>query len=135
VTPDGFYDIVQMNEDSDKGENKYSDTTYDLSNTRRKISGREAVGQAVKMILSTERLRYPIYCGEYGIESQDLSGLDCDYVCVELQRRIEEALMSDERVTGVSGFKFDVRKNAVFVEFVVHTIWGELNEGREFDFV
>jgi hypothetical protein len=102
---------------------------------RRFVEGRQAVCQAAVKILSTERGRYPVYSRDYGIESQDLFGKSCDYVCAELQRRITEALTADLRITGVSDFTFDVCKGIIYVKFAVHSIFGDLQEGLEFSYV
>lgn len=92
----------------------------------------EAMKQAVFRMLSTERYQYIIYSWNYGIETIDLYGQPVTYVCPELERRITEALMIDERITGVSGFEHDTSiKGVVHTTFTVQTIFGEFRTGRE----
>ena len=103
----------------------------DLDNTR--IIGTcdslEAVKQSVYKILNTERYGYLIYSWNYGIELIDLYGKPPMYVCPELERRVKEALLQDDRITGVDKFEFDVsNKGVVSVTFTVHTLFGDLNE-------
>lgn len=87
----------------------------------------EAMKQVVYKILNTERYQYVIYSWNYGVELQDLFGMPVTYVCPELQRRIEEALLQDDRITGVSHFEFDTRtKRTVKVSFTVNTIYGDI---------
>lgn len=89
--------------------------------------GQEAVKQAVFRILNTERYEYIIYPWWYGIETIDLYGMPVTYVCPELERRIEEALRMDDRITSVTDFEHDLsQKGVVYTTFTVHTIFGEL---------
>ncbi|MCL1903853.1 MAG: DUF2634 domain-containing protein [Oscillospiraceae bacterium] len=127
MLPNGFYDVADEfgNESLRK---EYSEKTYNLENLsggKTFIDGREAISQAVVKILNTERFRHPIYSTDYGIELADLFGRDCDYVCVELERRIKEALLSDSRILRVVGFNFVQEKNIVRVTFTVYSIYGE----------
>lgn len=87
----------------------------------------EAMVQVIYKILNTERYLYPIYSWNYGIELKDLFGEPMSYVCAELERRVTEALMQDDRIKSVSDFKFDISKrHKVVCTFVVHTIFGDL---------
>lgn len=97
--------------------------------------GLEAVRQAIHKILMTERYRYIMYSWDYGIELQDLYGEPASYVCPELERRISEALLCDDRIQSVENFEFDLaQKGAVHVSFTAHTIFGEVREEREVSF-
>ena len=90
----------------------------------------QAVQQTVFKILSTERYEYIIYSWNYGIELKDLYGKSPMYVCPEIKRRVAEALLQDDRITGVDSFEFDTsKKGVVSVTFTVHTIFGDLDEG------
>lgn len=89
----------------------------------------DSVRQAVFKILSTERYEYLIYSWNYGIELKDLFGKSPTYVCPEIERRVKEALLQDDRITSVTDFEFDTSKRGVVsVSFTVHTIFGDLNE-------
>ena len=91
--------------------------------------GLEAVKQSVFKILNTERYSYLIYSWNYGIELIDLYGQPPIYACAELERRVKEALLQDDRITGVDSFEFDTsKKGVVSVTFTVHTLFGDLNE-------
>jgi phage baseplate assembly protein W len=92
------------------------------------IDGLDAVKQAIYCILNTERYEYLIYSWNYGIELQDLYGKEVSYVCVELKRRITEALTQDDRIINVDNFEFEITKGKIHVTFVVHTIFGEVDE-------
>ena len=94
--------------------------------------GLEAVRQAIHKILMTERYQYIMYSWDYGIELQDLYGEPISYVCPELERRISEALLCDDRIRSADNFDFDLtRKRVVHVSFTARTIFGEIKAGRE----
>ena len=89
----------------------------------------EAMKQVVYKILCTERYQYIIYSWNYGVELEDLFGQPVSWVCPELERRIQEALLQDDRINAVDTFDFDVtEKRTVKVTFTVHTIFGELED-------
>jgi hypothetical protein len=89
----------------------------------------EAVKQSVFKILNSERYEYLIYSWDYGIELKDLYGKPPMFVCPEIESRVKEALLQDDRITNVDGFEFDIsKKGVVSVSFTVHTLFGELEE-------
>ena len=89
----------------------------------------EAIRQTIYKILNTERFAYLIYSWNYGIELKDLYGKPLRLVCPELEDRIKEALMQDDRIKEVDSFDFDTsKKGTVSVKFTVHTIYGLLDE-------
>ena len=91
--------------------------------------GLEAVRQSVFKILNTERYDCLIYSWNYGIELKDLYGQSPMYVCPEIERRVKEALLQDDRITDIDEFEFDIsRKGVVSVSFTAHTFFGDLNE-------
>ena len=91
----------------------------------------EAMVQAVYKILNTERYEHIIYSWDYGIELQELFGKPTDFVCLELKRKISEALLQDDRITSVTDFEFDTSvKGTVQVKFTVHTIYGDIESKK-----
>lgn len=88
-----------------------------------------AYKQAVYKILNTERYEYIIYSWNYGIELKDLFGQSIYYVVPELERRITEAIMQDDRTVSVTNFEFDTSKRGVVsVTFTCVSIYGEIEE-------
>ena len=89
---------------------------------RGKCDGEDAVKQAIYKILNTERYDYPVYSDDYGIEIKDLIGMPDDYCMSELERRIKEALLRDDRIDDVSDFLFKIpKKGMIHVTFNVTT--------------
>lgn len=95
---------------------------------RGKTDELEAVQQAVYKILNTERYTYPIYSWNYGIELVDLFGQPIPWVYPELERRITEALVWDDRINSVTDFEFENVKNEVHASFTVNTVFGSYDE-------
>lgn len=91
----------------------------------------EAMKQVIFKILNTERYHYLIYSWNYGIETMDLFGEPVSYVCPEIERRITEALIQDDRIKSVDSFEFDCSlKGKITVTFKVHTVYGDINEKK-----
>lgn len=121
------FDVVVENvEEVDVSSRTYS-IRYDQENIMGKCDGLDAVRQAIYLILNTERYEYVVYSPNYGIELNDLIGMNTAYVIPELERRITEALTQDDRIESVADFQFDVNKNKVNCKFIVATIFGTLN--------
>ncbi|MEN7878670.1 DUF2634 domain-containing protein, partial [Clostridioides difficile] len=57
----------------------------------------EALKQTIFLILNTERYQHLIYSWNYGVELNDLIGEPISFVIPELERRIKEALIQDDR--------------------------------------
>jgi hypothetical protein len=104
--------------------------THKLNINDLTISGytdeREAMIQAIFLILNIERYEYLIYSWNYGIELEDLFGQPTSFVIPELERRITEALIQDSRITKVDNFSFETNRNKVYTKFTAHTIFGDI---------
>ena len=104
--------------------------TYKLNSVDLKIAGffdgLGAMEQAIYIMLNTERYEYVIFSWNYGVELADLFGEPLEFVYPELKRRISEALLQDDRITGVDGFSFSAYKGKVHVTFTAHTIEGAI---------
>ncbi len=105
--------------------------TYKMNLESRLIRGytdnQEAMKQAIYKILNTERYQYIMYSWNYGVELLDLYGNPLSYVCPELERRITEALIWDDRIQSVDNFEFDSsQKGEIQVTFTAHTIFGDV---------
>lgn len=87
----------------------------------------QAVEQAVFLILNTERYFWLIFSWNYGVELHDLIGKDPEYCIPEIERRIREALLQDDRITAVENFEFNVNKKKVLTTFTVISIFGNIN--------
>lgn len=104
--------------------------TFKLNIDKQIINGNvdniEAMKQVIYLILNVERYEYIIHSWNYGVELQDLFGMEKNFVLPELKRRISEALLQDDRITAVDDFSFETNKGKVHVTFTVTTIFGEI---------
>ncbi|CAL83278.1 DUF2634 domain-containing protein [Clostridium botulinum] len=90
--------------------------------------GKEALKQAIQLILGTERYEYLIYSWNYGSELNGLIGKQKDIAESEFKRRIREALSQDDRINNVDNFIFNYDKDGAEVSFTVFSIYGEFTE-------
>lgn len=93
-----------------------------------------AMQQVVYKILNTERYDYQVYSWNYGVELRDLFGKHISYVIPEVQRRITEALIQDDRIESVDSFSFERKKGSVLAKFTVHTIFGDFGAESEVEY-
>ena len=93
------------------------DYTYKLNVESERVAsyvdGLNAYKQAVYKILNTERYEHLIYSWNYGIELKDLIGKPLSYAIPEVEARITEAVMQDDRTESVYGFQFEQPKRGV----------------------
>lgn len=102
-----------------------------ISRIKGYADGLDSIRQAVNLILSTERYAFLIYSWDYGVELIDLIGKPTSYVMSELPRRIEEALLVDDRIEGVTDFEFDKNGEKLHTKFTVITKLGEIKTELE----
>lgn len=105
----------ETNIQEDIVEEEFSDKTYQVDFINQKITGMidgiESLKQSISFILNTERYENIIYSWNYGVEFQNLIGKDYDFILGDLKRRIEEALLQDDRIIAIEDFEIK-RKDA-----------------------
>lgn len=106
--------------------------TFGLNTIKNIVGGKidelEALKQSIYLMLNIEADQYLIYPYTYGIKTLDLIGKPYYYVMAVFPDRVKEVLLSDNRITDVSDFEFEIDGNKLNVRFIVHTIYGELEE-------
>lgn len=110
--------------------------TYRMDIDNENVTGKtdtiEAMKQAVYKILNTERYAYIIYSWDYGVELRDLFGKPKNYCMPEIERRIREALLNDERITAVENFSFEQPdRHTIATTFTVETVFGDFDTEKE----
>ena len=95
--------------------------TFKLNIEKNRVDGIcddvEALKQTIFLILNTERYEHLIYSRNYGVELNDLIGEPISYVIPELERRITEALIQDDRIENIDNFEFQNIKGKVQCRF------------------
>ena len=118
-------DILQINESMEPS------NTFFIDFEKGRISGfideKEAVKQAIMLILNTERYKFLIYSWNYGAELEALVGTHPDIVEDEAERLISEALLQDDRITAVYDFEFSRNRDTLLVNFKVDSIYGDID--------
>ena len=118
-------DILQINESTEPS------NTFFIDFEKGRISGfideKEAVKQAIMLILNTERYKFLIYSWNYGTELEALVGTHPDIVEDEAERLISEALLQDDRITTVYDFEFSRNRDTLLVNFKVDSIYGDID--------
>ena len=111
--------------------NKTWNIDFDRNVVTTNITDLDAVHQAARLILATERYEFIVYSDQYGIELIDLFVENKNYVMSEVKRRITEALTQDDRITSVTDFNFERTKRALHVTFTVNTNVGHFDAETE----
>lgn len=96
--------------------------------------GYDAVKQAVEIILNVERYRWQIYQPASGMQWEGLVGQDAGYVTTELQRRLQDALLADDRIIGLKNYEYSINGQNLTVSFTVETVYGDVETGTEVKF-
>ncbi|WP_227793557.1 DUF2634 domain-containing protein [Paenibacillus guangzhouensis] len=103
--------------------------TYKINfGTRRVIGmteGIDAVKQSVYKILNAERFVHLIYGNWYGFQGNHLIGQSEAVLRVELERRIREALMQDDRISDITDVQIIVQGDEALVDFTVVSTYGD----------
>lgn len=95
-----------------------------------KLKEIEAVKVWIEKILSTEKFKYSIYKKdgeeEYGVKLKDLINSDYpkEFIKIELEREIKEALSRNKDISNVHSFIFKQIKRNLNCSFTVETVYG-----------
>ena len=96
------------------------------------IDGHDAIIQAVRKILYTERYAYVIYSSQYGVELDRLIGQEYDFIISDIKRTLTEALLMDNRIISLENFEMEkTGLDTMEVNFLVNSIEGEINFSTE----
>ena len=90
------------------------------------ITGLDAIIQWVRIVLSTDRYYYPQYSWSHGSDLSSLIGqnYDQDYIESEVKRMIEDAIMVDDNILGISDLECSFVKDKLTIQFKIETIYG-----------
>lgn len=91
----------------------------------------DSVKQVAYLILNTERFDHIIYSWDYGVELKSLIGQPKSYVISEVKRRIEDALLQDDRILGCDNFEIEIGKRSIHVKLSVITSYGSFDQELE----
>lgn len=89
------------------------------------IDGKEALDQAVKLALMTQRYRYAAFSHYYGTDYTDVFEEGEQKAMGKLKNAICDSLCCDERIKAVDNFSFEKKGKSMYVKFRVLSIYGE----------
>lgn len=102
---------------------------WDRSRVQGYTDGQEAMMQAVRKILQTDRFAYLIYSWSYGMEWNKIIGQDLPVVRARMLPLLKEALLADSRIKELTNFKLTAgSKRTVIVSVTVNTIFGPASQ-------
>jgi len=109
----------------------YQEYEYDFQENRltgKILEGREALKMWIYKALLTHRYIYPIYSWDYGQDLEELigRGYEQDFIKSEVERRIQDCLMVNERITRCHGFNINLINDTLHITFTAETIFGEV---------
>ncbi|WMI80896.1 DUF2634 domain-containing protein [Anaerotignum sp. MB30-C6] len=99
------------------------------------IDSLESVKVWILKILKTEKFKFKVYDNgqqeQYGISLLDFinKGYPIDFVKVEIEREVRQALSKNPEITRVHSFIFLTEKRKLVCEFTAETIYGEVESG------
>lgn len=118
----------------DYTEETLTSRTYNINDGRviGMVDDYEAIVKAVDKILNTERYVYPIYSENYGSDLPDLVGEDFDYIKIEAERMLDEALRADDRITSVYVDSVSkVGEDSLLIAGTVESVFGNVDFEKE----
>lgn len=110
--------------------NNFPSKTYGIDFKNKKVVGFidniESVKQTIFSILNTERYEHLIFSFDYGVELQNLIGEDPIYVKADIHRRVEEALLQDDRILSLDNPVITTEGDCLYYTGTVKTIYGDI---------
>lgn len=97
----------------------------DMTKCGAKVAGLDELKQCIYFMLSTEPNQFIIYNQDYGVGLVDLIGQPMGFVMAELQLRITNALLKDDRIYSVYDFEFNQNGRSLDVSFTVSSDFGD----------
>ena len=95
------------------------------------IDRKAALAQTIGQILATERYEWEIFSWQYGVEFRKLIGKDPVYCIPVIEKSIREALLQDDRITGVDSFESACTRRQIACTFTAHTIYGDIRSSTD----
>lgn len=97
------------------------------------IDGELALKQFIIKALLTPRDTYEVYTSLYGSEISAILAEQesADYVAIELERVITEAIEDDDRIISVESVEIETEDDRVYAVATVNSIYGEITQEVE----
>lgn len=123
-----FYDVKDR-----KSINEYFPREYEIDFAENRLTGRiveglEAIRVWVWCCIHTERFRYALYSWQYGVSLEKYLGQTTteEYLEVDSQAEIEEALKVHPYITGIDDFQVSTAGTKLKIKLTVKTKLGKI---------
>lgn len=93
-----------------------------------KIDGLEAVEQAIRKAIITQRFCNLIYDDDYGCEAEEAvrgGSVTPEFLETAIPEMIEDALSLDTRILKIYDFEMEFKDDSAYISFKVDTIFGD----------
>ena len=109
----------------------YQEYEFDFNTntfTGKLLEGKEALKMWIYKAILTPRYTHFIYSWDYGQDLDELigQGYEQDYIKSEVERRITECLLVNEKITRCHGFDINLINDTLHITFTAETIFGEV---------
>ena len=109
----------------------YKEYEFDFNSntlTDKILEGKEALKIWIYKTLLTFRYAHPIYTWDYGQDINELigQGYEVDYIKSEVERRVTECLLINERIRRCQGFEVNLTNDTLYITFTAETTFGEV---------
>lgn len=95
------------------------------------VDGKEALEQQVKMVLKTQRYKYPVFSHSFGTDYREVFSEGYQKAMGRLKNALCDSLKFDERIKTVDNFSFERRGTKMIVTFRVVSIYGAIESEIE----
>ena len=109
----------------------YKEYEFDFNTsqlTGKILEGKAALKMWIYKALLTSRYIYPIYSWDYGQDLEELigQGYEKSFIESEVERRVQECLMINERIIRCHSFEVNLVNDQLQISFTVDTTLGEV---------
>ena len=109
----------------------YKEYEFEFNNNRltgKLLEGKAAIKMWIHKALLTKRYIYPIYSWDYGQDLEELigQGYEHDFIKSEVERRIQDCLMVNEKITKCHSFEVDLINEQLQISFTAETKFGKV---------
>ena len=129
ITPESEIDLEEIGVDFQPTLTYWlNPKTHRLEGT---VEGLKAMAQNIEVILNTERFQWGIYGPYTGMQWEGLIGQEPGYVAAEVLRRMKDAFSVDPRILGINSYSYTVAGDAITIEVIVSTVYGNVAQRAE----
>ncbi len=123
MLPEGYTEEISER----KGGYKAFEIDFDKKTIGTLIGGKEALLQAVRVALMTQRHKYAVFSSYYGTDYEGAFDEGYSKAIGKLKNAIYDSLIYDERINAVDSFSFERYGTKIIVKFRIVSIYGQID--------